>query len=64
MGIQENLQQTTTTTTKKVEKMFVNSQSYNVVIQFSHSLTLLEFIANSTILLSNDLTAYQFIDLK
>ena len=36
--------------------MFVNSQSNNVVIQFSHSLTLLEFIANSTILLSNDLT--------
>ena len=39
-----------------------NSQSNNVVIQFSHSLMLLEFIANSTILLSNDLTAYQFID--
>ena len=63
MGIQENLQQTTTKK-KKVEKMFVNSQSNNVVIQFSHSLTLVEFVANSTILLSNDLTAYQFIDLK
>ena len=42
--------------------MFVNSQSNNVVIQFS--LTLLESIARSTILLSNDLTAYQFTDLK
>lgn len=63
MGIQENLQQTTTKK-KGVEKMFVNSQSNNVVIQFSHSLTLVEFVANSTILLSNDLTAYQFIDLK
>ena len=63
MGIQENLQQTTTKK-KRVEKMFVNSQSNNVVIQFSHSLTLVEFVANSTILLSNDLTAYQFIDLK
>ena len=64
MGIRENLQQTTTTK-KKVEKMFVyNSQSNNVVIQFSLSLTLLESIASSTILLSNDLTAYQFTDLK
>ena len=63
MGIQENLQQTTTKK-KRVEKMFVNSQSNNVVIQFLHSLTLVEFVANSTILLSNDLTAYQFIDLK
>ena len=62
MGIRENLQQTTTK--KKVEKMFVNSQSNNVVIQFSLSLTLLESIASSTILFSNDLTAYQFIDLK
>ena len=62
MGIRENLQQTTTT--KKVEKMFVNSQSNNVVIQFSLSLMLLESIASSTILLSNDLTAYQFTDLK
>ena len=62
MGIRENLQQTTTK--KKVEKMFVNSQSNNVVIQFSLSLTLLESIASSAILLSNDLTAYQFTDLK
>ena len=44
--------------------MFVNSQSNNVVIQFSLSLTLLESIASSTILLSNHLTAYQFTDLK
>ena len=44
--------------------MFVNSQSNNVVIQFSLSLTLLESIASFTILLSNDLTAYQFTDLK
>ena len=62
MGIRENLQQTTTK--KKVEKMFVNSQSNNVIIQFSLSLMLLESIASSTILLSNDLTAYQFTDLK
>ena len=62
MGIRENLQQTTTK--KKVEKMFVNSQSNNVIIQFSLSLTLLESIVSSTILLSNDLTAYQFTDLK
>ena len=64
MGIRENLQQTTTKKKGRKKCLLTCSQSNNVVIQFSLSLTLLESIASSTILLSNDLTAYQFTDLK